>query len=112
MSLQVVVKSVYNRLPAIRARLPEGASEVVESVGEEMVTEIRAGIHNVTGYMSSTVEARATSAMNVIVSVGAYYASYVEFGTRRNRAYPFFYPAIDRVGPSFVQRMSAMLEGL
>ena len=42
------------------------------------------------------------------VAVGANYGIYVELGTTRRAAKPYFYPAVEAVRPSFDAAMSAI----
>lgn len=43
------------------------------------------------------LETRWTDQEKWIVGVGAEYGAYVEFGTSRNRAQPYFFPAVNHV---------------
>jgi HK97 gp10 family phage protein len=46
-----------------------------------------------------------------VVSVAVEYASYVEYGTVRAPAQPYFTPAVEKVAPEFVKLAAAALRG-
>ena len=54
---------------------------------------------------------KPTDDQTAFVAVGANYAAYVEYGTSKMAAQPFFHPAFDAVQPVFEQAL-AKLQGL
>lgn len=60
-----------------------------------------------TGAMLGSVRSRQTSATTGEVQVGADYAAYINFGTRRMQAYPFFDNAVKRFKPMWTALVKA-----
>lgn len=57
-----------------------------------------------TGALMNSVQGRTTlDGMMGFVEVGVYYAVYHEYGTVKMAARPFLGPAVEFVGPSFIQ---------
>lgn len=58
-----------------------------------------------TGFLRNSIEVLKTGDLSAVVFVGAEYGVYVEFGTRRMRAQPFFTPAADEARRYFENEM-------
>lgn len=70
-----------------------------------------------TGFLRSSIESTtsgsgAHGSMTGLVGVGASYAIYVELGTSRMGAQPFFFPAVDRHGPIFLDALTQIRDSL
>lgn len=53
-----------------------------------------------TGFLRNSVQSTVTGTTGV-VTVGAEYGAYVEYGTRRMSAQPYFHPAIEQFRPIY-----------
>lgn len=63
-----------------------------------------------TGFLKNSILAVHTAPSQWQVTVGASYGIYVEMGTVKMAAQPFFYPTIDRVTPAFIEVIRQAVE--
>ena len=99
------------------ARLPGEASRVVRGHGLQMEAEAKQNIVAMdavdTGYMLGSVGIIEQSALSVTVAVGAEeYPFYVEYGTSKMEARPFWRRARETVGPQFRDAAEKLLKDL
>lgn len=90
----------------VTQRIVAAQGRAAERVGQAAVAIARDLCPVDSGYLLSTInyEVRRTgTGWAVVVYAGASYALYVELGTSRMSAQPFMRPALDRVGPLYVQ---------
>ena len=80
-------------LKKLRTSLPPGVEKATRGAGQTMQTEARDKAPVDTGNLVKSIQLRMTSATSVEVEAKANYAGYVEFGTTRMRAQPFWVPA-------------------
>jgi HK97 gp10 family phage protein len=77
------------------ARLTEqGAQRAVRIGTTTLEGLVAAGAPVDTGFLKASVQGRAESSTRGVVTVGAEYGAYVNYGTRHQRAQPFFDDAI------------------
>jgi HK97 gp10 family phage protein len=62
-----------------------------------------------TGFMRNSIGTEMVSQLTAVISVGAEYGAYVEFGTTRMRAQPFLGPAVERNRAAFEAAIKALL---
>ena len=105
------------KIDAAIARLPGEASRVVRGHGLQMEAEAKMNIVAMgavdTGYMLGSVGIIEQSALSVTVAVGAEeYPAYVEYGTSKMEARPFWRRARETVTPQFRAAAEKLLKDL
>ena len=105
------------KIDAAIARLPGEASRVVRGHGLQMEAEAKMNIVAMgavdTGYMLGSVGIIEQSALSVTVAVGAEeYPAYVEYGTSKMEARPFWRRARETVTPLFRDAAEKLLKDL
>ena len=105
------------KIDAAIARLPGEASRVVRGHGLQMEAEAKMNIVSMgavdTGYMLGSVGIIEQSALSVTVAVGAEeYPAYVEYGTSKMEARPFWRRAKETVTPMFRAAAEKLLKDL
>ena len=105
------------KIDAAIARLPGEASRVVRGHGLQMEAEAKQNIVAMgavdTGYMLGSVGIIEQSALSVTVAVGAEeYPVYVEYGTSKMEARPFWRRARETVTPLFRDAAEKLLKDL
>ena len=105
------------KIDAAIARLPGEASRVVRGHGLQMEAEAKQNIVAMgavdTGYMLGSVGIIEQSALSVTVAVGAEeYPVYVEYGTSKMEARPFWRRARETVGQQFRDAAEKLLKDL
>ena len=66
----------------------------IDAVVETFTDNVYSLVPVETGYLSSTISVQATSETGVVAEAAAEYAGYVEYGTYKMSAQPYFAPAI------------------
>ena len=105
------------RIDAAIAQLPGEASRVVRGHGLQMEAEAKQNIVAMdavdTGYMLGSVGIIEQSALSATVAVGAEeYPVYVEYGTSKMEARPFWRRARETVTPLFRDAAEKLLKDL
>ena len=103
------------KIDAAIAQLPGEASRVVRGHGLQMEAEAKQNIVAMgavdTGYMLGSVGIIEQSALSVTVAVGAEeYPVYVEYGTSKMEARPFWRRARETVAPLFRDAAEKLLK--
>ena len=98
----------------LKKRLNANATKAVKNFGRKGEKYVKALAPVDTGYMKSQVghdiqwagkQAEVFVDGYVDLEIGAYYAVYVEYGTRNMRAQPFFWPGVHQAQREFVAEM-------
>jgi len=63
-----------------------------------------------TGFLRNSIITEVINDLNARVIVGAEYGLYVELGTRKMRAQPFFIPAVEEVVKQFGGELKEVIE--
>ena len=105
------------RIDAAIAQLPAKASKVVAMSALQMEAQAKMNIVSMgavdTGYMLGSVGIIEQSALSATVAVGAEeYPAYVEYGTSKMEARPFWRRARDTVTPLFWDAAEKLLKDL
>ena len=105
------------KIDAAIAALPAKASKVVAEHAAHMEGQAKTNIVAMgavdTGYMLGSVGIIEQSALSVTVAVGAEeYPVYVEYGTSKMEARPFWRRARETVGPQFRDAAEKLLKDL
>lgn len=103
---RIHVRVVFNDFPEIAAELERTVNLIVAKAAHDIEALTKRNIqgHGLidTGAMLNSVIARPLNARQWVVTVGAHYGIYHEFGTRFLPARPFLGPAADEVKPAFL----------
>lgn len=108
----VRVEVKQNDFPRLAKLLPQLAAQAVTKAAADLMAFARMNAPVLTGHLMNSITVQPVSALAAIVSVGALYGLFVEFGTRRMAAQPFFMPAVELVRPQFEQAIANALKGL
>jgi HK97 gp10 family phage protein len=86
-----------NLVPEIRNAFHEITGQAAQSMYQEMTSIVPVK----TGYLRSTIGVTSSiDAMNIYVT--AFYAGFVNYGTRRMKARPFFTGPVERQAPQMI----------
>ena len=99
---------VVNHIPAIQAGMEQRAGQIVRKTALDLEAQMKLRAAVDTGFLRSSIQAQKVGRSHWVVTVGAEYGIYVEYGTRFNRAQPFFFPAIGEVRPAFIDAMRSI----
>lgn len=102
----------YNHFGALARKLPSLASIAVRKAAIDIMTNARMAAPVLTGNLMNSIQVLIESATSALVTVGAEYGIYVEFGTRYMAARPYFMPAVELVAPQFEAALRNALGGL
>lgn len=103
--VSIVTRVVFNNFPRVRANMLATAEKATAKAALDMEAGMKTRTPVDTGFLRSSIQARQVGRAHWRVTVGAEYGVYVEYGTRHNRAQPFFFPTIAEVGPVFMSAM-------
>jgi len=103
--LTFTTRVVFNRFPAIRANMLQTAEQLTAKTAMDLEAGMKLRVPVDTGFLRSSIQARQVGKAHWRVTVGADYGVYVEYGTRFNRAQPFFFPTVAEVGVAFMEGM-------
>lgn len=100
MVANVLLRVKYNKFSDIAAMFPAEASDVLTRAANTYITEAKRRVPVDTGSLKESIRLYDRGPSDIIVRAtggakGRTYASYVEYGTRRQRAQPFMTPARD-----------------
>lgn len=106
----------FSLLDRLEENVLKNVRIVVKKAETDAIAAILKNIHSrkliKTGNLLGSVSALPVSSdgLNVTIIVGAYYGIFLEFGTSRMAARPFFGPAIDSIGPGFIAGVSKAIQ--
>lgn len=103
--LSITTRVVFNNFPTIQANMLMGAEAATAKAAMDMEAGMKLRAPVDTGFLRSSIQARKMGPAHWRVTVGAEYGLYLEYGTRFNRAQPFFFPTVADVGPDFIAAM-------
>lgn len=110
MPSQSVSISGLDEFNAFIRLLAPALKDVFFKVGEEyaniMYSTMRSVVPVRTGYLKSTI-GKSSSTTEIMVYVDAEYAGYVNFGTSRQRAQPYFTNTVQQFTPEFEKAFDA-----
>ena len=108
------VIELQHRLEASTADIRGRAAQAVRLVGSKIERDAKIAAPVDTGYLRSSISTTVTGNANTsqaVVSAGANYASYVEFGTSRMSPQPYMIPAFQRNKQPFIQALQQLGDG-
>lgn len=100
---------IFNHFPEIARALQPKAMAIVArtALAIEGGAKSRAPVD--TGTLRNSIQSSPSGTSSWVVTVGADYGIYVEYGTRFMAAQPYFTPAIDAERPRFQYEMRALI---
>jgi len=100
---------VKSRVPQVIKKTRTAVSRAVKDAAKGMVADAKQHAPVDTGYLRSSVSMQMLNDLAAEVIVGADYGVYVELGTRRMAAQPFFFPAFTRTRIAFENKLRKLL---
>lgn len=104
------VRVVFNRLPDVAAQMKSDGEALVQKTADDIVTDAQDRAPVRTGALRDGIH-RTGSGMQAKVESAAPYSTYVEYGTSRMGAQPFFWPALEANRPIYLAAWRAILSG-
>lgn len=71
------------------------SADIFRQIGEDAVDDMQSHCPVRTGYLRDHIYIKELTAMTLYITSEAPYSGFVEFGTSKMRAQPFFFPAIN-----------------
>ena len=108
--LEVTVQGIPQltaRLEEIPGKITAAITQVFQEQGSQMVEQMKARCPVDTGFLRDSIALTESSAEQMTIEAGAEYAPYVEFGTYKMEAEPFFYPVVQEFNATVMARMIA-----
>lgn len=104
------VRVVFNRLPQLAADIKSQGEALVQTSADNIVAGAQDRAPVRTGRLRDGIQ-REGSGMEAKVTSEAPYSAYVEYGTSRMSAQPFFWPALEAERPIYLAAWRAILSG-
>lgn len=86
-----------SKIPDITNRTRQQLSALVETAAYRIELQAKIAAPVDTGFLQTSIETQKIDELTALVSVGAEYGIYVEMGTTRMPAQPYFLPAFEQV---------------
>lgn len=109
-TVRVEIKS--NRFGELAAKLPGLAALAVRKTAADLARMAAQLAPVDTGALRNSIQWSMSGPLAAIVAVGVNYGVYVEYGTRRMAAQPYFTPAVEWARPQFEAAVANALKGL
>jgi HK97 gp10 family phage protein len=107
MSIDVTVNTVP--LERIASSMPSKLKTLLDETRLIMLEEMRARVPVLTGHLRDSIDI-LLDGYEVLITVGAPYASLVNYGSRFRAAHPFFEPAFDKGWAYLSSRLPTLME--
>jgi len=91
------------------SRLRGDVSQVVRRTAFAIQARARRAAPVDTGFLRNSIQVEHQDDLTSVVFVGAEYGPYVEFGTSRMAAQPYFTPAVVAEEPAFIEAVKAVV---
>lgn len=111
MGFQYKTEIVFDNIGRVAAAAAAAAGLAVAKAAHDIEARAKNAAPVDTGFLKSSIRADQEGPFTWRVDVQAEYGGYVEFGTSRMAARPYFTPAVEFVRPSFIQAMSGIIKG-
>lgn len=100
---------VFNRIPQIVAAVQAKARTAPIETAEDIASIARSNAPVATGELRDSIEAVPVNQYNAEVRVGAEHGIYVEYGTYKMAAQPFFNPALEGRAEEMLAKFAGIL---
>lgn len=104
------VKVIFNRLPQLAGEIKAQGEALVQKTADDIVTGAQDRAPVRTGALRDSIHREGAGSESRVIA-GAPYAVYVEYGTSRMGAQPFFWPALEVERPIYLAAWRAILAG-
>lgn len=111
--MAVKVNTKYNRIYGFEASKREAIAQEVARAAQAIEAQAKSAAPVDTGNLRNSIQAEpktVTSKYTWRVFVGAEYAKYVEYGTVRMAARPYFTPAVEKIRPEFIENLKQLIK--
>lgn len=98
-----------SRIPQLVAQVTARSALIIAKAAMDIQGHAQQGAPVRTGFLKGSIQAKQEKPLAWRVDVQAEYGIYVEFGTSRMAARPYFVPAVELVRPSFIQAMAQVI---
>lgn len=100
---------VFNHFPKILDNMDQRMEQIVAKAALDIQANAQNAAPVDTGMLRNSIQANRLGKHSWEVTVGADYGMYVEYGTVRMAAKPYFNPAIDKVRPQFMAALKGII---
>lgn len=114
MSISVEIEGATeaaSRLKEIGNSLSQAIGDALREAAESIVNDAQANAPVDTGFLRDSIEISGESETSVTVTSGAEYSVFVEYGTSKMSAQPFFEPAIEQAKAELQQALRDAISG-
>lgn len=91
----IEVQVISDKLPDLLAAMPEAVALIVQHAAEAMTAAAQGNAPVRTGYLRDHIHTEMTGEAEATITSEAPYSGFVENGTSRMGAQPFFTPAVE-----------------
>lgn len=106
----VQVRILFNRLPTLASEIKAQGEGLVQKTADDIVKGAQGRAPVRTGALRDSIHREGAGSSATVVA-GAPHAVYVEYGTSRMSAQPFFWPALEANRPVYLAAWRAILAG-
>ena len=111
MDVSYTMRITFDRMPELMAKIPRETALIVQKATMDIATQSVMNAPVDTGYLANSINGEVSGDSGKVTSSAEYWA-YVEYGTYKMAAQPFVAPAVEAVGPQFVEAMQRLVESL
>jgi HK97 gp10 family phage protein len=104
------IPQLLSRLQAAPGKINSAIAQGFAEAGQAMVSDMQSQCPIDTGELQSSIAVSEASSESLKVEAGADYAIYVEMGTYKMAAQPFFFPVIDQYKSQIPQMIKSHLQ--
>jgi HK97 gp10 family phage protein len=104
------VRTVFNRLPNLAGEMKSAGAALVAETARKIAADAAQRAPVRTGALRDSIRVEGAGSSSTVVA-GVPYAVYVEYGTSRMGAQPFFWPALEANRPVYLAAWKAILAG-
>lgn len=101
---------LFNRLPTLAAEIKSQGDALVADTAKKIAEDAARRAPVKTGALRDSIHVEGSGSESTVV-VGMNYGSYVEYGTSRMGAQPFFWPALEANRPVYLAAWRSILAG-
>lgn len=106
----VTVKILFNRIPQLAGEIKAAGEALVQKTADDIVKDAQERAPVRSGDLKRSIERQGAGSESTVIA-GVPYAVFVEYGTSRMGAQPFFWPALEANRPVYLAAWRAILAG-